>query len=314
MSRIRPGSSPRSASNWLAEPLADRAAALEQAVLLDRLDRRQPGAAGDRVAAEGAGVHPRLERRGDLGPWRSSRPRRCRRPGPWRRSGCRARCSSAGRRTTRRSGPCRSAPRRGSAARRARRRACAGPAGSPGDGMLIPPSPWIGSTRTAAVWSSMRRGDGVEVVVGDVGEAGDHRLEARVILGLGRRGQGGVGPAVEAALHRDDLEPARGVAVGPGQLDRRLVGLGAAVAEEALAAERPLRRAPGRTPPAAPCTRCSARGSAGRPARGPPRRPAAGSGPAGCSPSRGRSRGSGSPRRPRPTTPRPGPGRPGYRR
>ena len=124
------GSSAAQRLEVAAEPLADRPAALEQAVLLDRLDRRQPGPAGDRVAAEGAGVHPRLERRGDLAAWRSSRPPRRRRPAPWRRSGCRARCRSAGRRTTRRSGPCRSAPRRGSAARPARRRACGGPAGS----------------------------------------------------------------------------------------------------------------------------------------------------------------------------------------
>ena len=113
----------------------------------------------------------------------------------------------------------------------------------------MPPSPWIGSTRTAAVWSSSDVGDGVQVVVGDVGEAGHHRLEARVILGLGRRRERGVGPAVEAALHRDDLEPARGVPVGPGELDGRLVGLGAAVAEEALAAERPLRERLRRTSP-----------------------------------------------------------------
>ena len=57
-----------------AEPLADRPAALEQAVLLDRLDRRQPGPAGDRVAAERAGVRARLERLGDLRLWRSARP------------------------------------------------------------------------------------------------------------------------------------------------------------------------------------------------------------------------------------------------
>ena len=50
-----------------AEPLADGDAPLEEAVLLDGLDGRQGGAAGDRVAAEGGGVHPRLEHRGDGG-------------------------------------------------------------------------------------------------------------------------------------------------------------------------------------------------------------------------------------------------------
>jgi len=91
-------------------------------------------------------------------------------------------------------------------------------------------------------------GQGPEVVVRDVGEAGDQRLEAGVILGLGRGGERGVGPAVEAALHRHDLVPARGVAVGLGHLDGRLVRLRPAVAEEALAAERPLRERLGERP------------------------------------------------------------------
>ena len=47
--------------------------------------------------------------------------------------------------------------------------------------------------------------------------------------------EGAEGAAVEAVEHRDDLVAAR-LAVEPGQLDGRLVRLGAAVAEEALAA------------------------------------------------------------------------------
>ena len=165
---------------------------------------------------------------------------------------------------------------------------------------------------TAAVWSSSTARDGVQVVVGDVGEAGHHRLEARRDTWAGpwpsarRRSGRGSPSSIVTILYRPD-----GVAVGPGELDRRLVRLGAAVAEEALAAERPLRQRLGERPLRPPCTRCSARGSTGRPARGPPRPRAAGSGRAGCSPSRGRSRGSGVPRRPRSTNPRPGPGRPG---
>jgi hypothetical protein len=53
---------------------------------------------------------------------------------------------------------------------------------------------------------------------------------------------------VEAPLGRDDLEPAGGVAVGAGELDGGLVGLGPAVAEEALAAERTLRERLGERP------------------------------------------------------------------
>ena len=108
----------------------------------------------------------------------------------------------------------------------------------------MPPSPWIGSTRTAAVSSSIAAATAPQIVIGNIDEARHHRLEAGVVLGLGGGGQRGEGPAVEAAFHRDDLVPALLVAVGPGQLDGGLVGLGAAVAEEALAAERPLRRGP----------------------------------------------------------------------
>ncbi len=78
------------------------------------------------------------------------------------------------------------------------------------------------------------RGDRAQVVVGHVDEAGHHRLEADVILGLGRRRQRGIGPAVEAPLHGHDLEPPVLVAISPRQLDGGLVGFGSAVAEKTL--------------------------------------------------------------------------------
>ena len=112
----------------VAKPFADGDSALEQAVGLDGLDGRQGRPAGDRVAAEGRGVHPRLEHRGDRRPGHHHAGRDARRPGPWRRSGCRARPLRAGRQTIRRSGPCRSGPRRESRARRARRTTCRNPA------------------------------------------------------------------------------------------------------------------------------------------------------------------------------------------
>ena len=108
--------------------------------------------------------------------------------------------------------------------------------------MLIPPSPCTGSTRIGGRLVVDGRGRRGKVVVGNVDEPGHHRLEAGVVLGLGRGGQGGEGAAVKAPFHRHDLvSPLRLAAVGAGQLDGGLVGLGAAVAEEALAAERPLR-------------------------------------------------------------------------
>ena len=50
----------------------------------------------------------------------------------------------------------------------------------------MPPSPWIGSTRMAAVSSSISFADRVEVAEGGVDEAGHQRPQAFVILRLGR--------------------------------------------------------------------------------------------------------------------------------
>ncbi len=103
--------------------------------------------------------------------------------------------------------------------------------------MLIPPSPCTGSTRIGGRLVVDRRGCRGEVVVGHVDEAGHHGLEAGMILGLGGGGERGEGAAVKAPFHRHDFEPPGLAAVGAGQLDGGLVGLGAAVAEEALRPE-----------------------------------------------------------------------------
>ena len=124
----------------------------------------------------------------------------------------------------------------------------------------MPPSPWIGSTRMRAGLAVDQLGDGVEVAERGVAEAGQQRLDALVVLRLAGGAEGAHRPAVEAVEHGDDLVAAR-LAVEPGQLDRRLVRLGAAVAEEALAVEAAaLAQRLGRAGPAARCTRCSARG------------------------------------------------------
>ncbi len=77
--------------------------------------------------------------------------------------------------------------------------------------------------------------DGVEVVERAVAEAGRQRLEALVVLGLGGGRHGGQGASVERTLEADDL-PFVGrmtqARVLAHQLDRRLIGLGARVAEE----------------------------------------------------------------------------------
>ncbi len=84
-------------------------------------------------------------------------------------------------------------------------------------------------------------GHGVQVAERGVDEAGHQRPEPLVVLRL-RGGRGRAQrAAVEAALEGDDLVALLG-RVQPGELDGRLVGLGARVAEERLAAETPLRQ------------------------------------------------------------------------
>ena len=77
---------------------------------------------------------------------------------------------------------------------------------------------------------------GGEVAVRGILKAGEHRPEALVVFRLGGRRHAAHGAAVKAPLEGDDLVL---LAVGPEphELDRRLVGLGARVAEEGLAAE-----------------------------------------------------------------------------
>ena len=165
----------------------------------------------------------------------------------------------------------------------------------------------------AQVSASISLADRVEIAERGVVEPGQHRLDAGVVLRLGRRGERAHRPAVEAVrcmvmilyrpfglpLSRASLIAASFASVPllqkkhwPPKSVRSLSACG----EQRLRLGVPgVRDVDER----------------GRPAPARPRRPAAGSGRGGRSPSRGRSRGSGSPRRPRPTSPRRGPGRPG---
>ena len=95
-------------------------------------------------------------------------------------------------------------------------------------------------------------------------EAGHERRERRLLGLLRRRRQRAVGAAVEAVAARRRSRRRAGAA---RELDRRLVRLGAGVAEEHLAAERALRQAWRRAASRARCSRGCVTWVSSRPAR-----------------------------------------------
>src|SRR5258708_834532 len=90
--------------------------------------------------------------------------------------------------------------------------------------------------------------DGAEVVVVDVGKALGHGQEGLLVLRLAGGRDRRQGAAVEALVGADDLESAVALLLAPlpGDLDRALVGLGAAVAVEGPAGEAELVEALGK--------------------------------------------------------------------
>ncbi len=103
----------------------------------------------------------------------------------------------------------------------------------------------------------LRRDRGLDrgqIVVGNMGKAGEQRIETVLDLLLTRGGEGRHRPAMERIERGDDFVPARtataagSVAEFPRQLDQRLVGFRAAVAEKDLARpgqpDDPLRQPP----------------------------------------------------------------------
>ncbi len=68
----------------------------------------------------------------------------------------------------------------------------------------------------------------VGVAVGHVGDVAGQRRERRLLTRLAGQSQGAHRPAVETTLRRNQFRAAG----QPGQLERRLVGLGAGVAEQ----------------------------------------------------------------------------------
>src|SRR4028118_2389181 len=125
------------------------------------------------------------------------------------------------------------------------RRPCRKPSGA----SLMPPSPWIGSTRTAARCGPTHalaappcpaRADAVAGFGGGGGRAdggGDQRAEGLLVGGLTSSGEAAVSAAVEGLGKGQNLVFVRAVlviGVLADQLDRGLHRLGAGVAEEDL--------------------------------------------------------------------------------
>src|SRR5262249_21251515 len=82
-----------------------------------------------------------------------------------------------------------------------------------------------------------QRFGGLEVAKGGVTKASQHRLHATVIFRLTRGAEGAHRAAVKAVEGSNDLVALMLGTIEAGQLDGRLVGLGAAVTEEAFASE-----------------------------------------------------------------------------
>src|SRR5262249_58588141 len=76
-------------------------------------------------------------------------------------------------------------------------------------------------------------GNGIEIAEWNMTKACQHRLDALVVLGLRRCAQSSHGSTMKTIEHRDDLVAFFGLPMEPGQLNGRLVGLRAAVAEKA---------------------------------------------------------------------------------
>ena len=121
---------------------------------------------------------------------------------------------------------------------------CAGPADSRQRAGLMPPSPWIVSRKTATTFGFVARHllDRGQVVQRHAHEAFDQRAEAGLDLGVAGGRQGGDRAAVEGLLVDDDLGPLDALVVAElaRDLQRRLVGLQAGVAEEGAGQARDL--------------------------------------------------------------------------
>jgi hypothetical protein len=78
-------------------------------------------------------------------------------------------------------------------------------------------------------------GGGIEIIEGDMAEAGDERAESLFDLVLPGGGDASESPTVERIESGDDFESALGIAEATSEFEEAFVGFGAGVAEEDLA-------------------------------------------------------------------------------
>ena len=132
-------------------------------------------------------------------------------PGPWPAASRRARCRPTGARTTCRCGPCRTAPRRASAASRFSSHSARSSRRYSQRVGLMPPSPWIVSRNTATTFGLVRATSRTAPMSfsGTRTKPSTSGSKPALHLGVAGRRQGGDRAAVEGFLVDDDLGPLR---------------------------------------------------------------------------------------------------------
>ena len=187
-----------------------RSRVVEQALLLDRVEHREAGGAGQRVAAERRAVLAGREQARDVGTERHQRAdRHAAAQALGQRHGVGHDPGLLEREPACRCGRCRSAPRRARAARRGRWSARGPAAGRPGPASITPASPWIGSRTTAATSPVTAARRAASSPYGTCVTSGQQRLERLAVGGLVGQREGTGGAAVEGALGGDDARCGR---------------------------------------------------------------------------------------------------------
>lgn len=234
-----PGALGTKCLDFLTKTIFDLAGTFQQPVLFDRLDGRQRGGAGDRVAAKGRGMGAGLEFRGDFG------------------LGDQAAASDAAGQGLGQGDDVgldlpvlMGIPGAGAAHARLhlvedqQQIVLVGQFAQTfqvsGGGKIDAPFSLDRFQHDRAGFRVDQARRGIEVSERCMRKTRKHGADAGVVLRLAGRAQGAHGAAMEAVEHRNDFEPARAAAKA-SQLDGGFVRLGAAIGEKRLGAARPAR-------------------------------------------------------------------------